>query len=303
MKKRRREASMLPQLEAALTTAAAAQVSESSRGFGRRLATAKASRFAAAGLACLAFGGTAMATGIWNPPIGTKEIYGPVTTSNTPVPAGLSEALGVLRRDPTPLDHSAEVEATLAEVAFADGVRPDSVRFLAASGHGEATILLSAEKAVLDFEGDHSEPVCVFRPWVDGHGHSDNAQSNCIGLGELLSGRGYGESMDAVAHTGLAYGLVPDGVATVTAEFPNAPDVTVPVADNYFEIPLSGSEIGDYVEETGPNATGDSLRELGIKRVLWRDADGAVVPQHPDPHGETGAPAWDEARIPTNVGN
>jgi hypothetical protein len=268
---------------------------------GWRITGRRASRVVAAGFACLALGGTAMAaTGVWDPVIGSAEIDGPVSTSATPVPQDITEALGVLRRDPTAGDHSAEVEATLREVAFADGVRPDSVRFLAPGERGEATIVLSAKESSMSFE--EPEPVCVFRPGVEGYWHQDNAFSNCVGLPALLSGRGYGENLNFNNHTGLAFGLVPDGVASVTAEFPNAPDVTVPVADNYFEIPLSGSEVGNYVEESGPNATGEGLSGAGISQVRWQDAGGAPVAQQPDQkYGKPGAPNWVEGNISAPV--
>jgi hypothetical protein len=274
----------LPELERRLTTAAAARMNQSRRSLGRRIVASRGSRIGLAGLACLAFGGSAMAAGVWDPGIGTDAPNegngsallgeGPATLATTPVPAAVTEALGVLRRDPTAQDHGAEVEATLAGVAFVDRVRPESVRFLAAGERGEATIVLTAEKSVeTQFSKESSsEAICVFRPGAAGYGHVSDVVPGCFSLSELLAGRAYADEVNNPLGQGLAFGLVPDGVASVTAEFAEAPDVTVPVKDNYFEIPLSGAEVGE----------GSGDMEGGVRRVLWHDASGALVPQQSD---------------------
>lgn len=257
---RTRETAGLPELESMLTLAAARRARESKAGGGRRVAGARISHVAAVGLVCLAFGGTAMAaSGVWDPIIGSPS--DPVTLSDTPVPAALIAQLGVLRRDQTPQDRSAAVEATLKGGELPDGVRLDSVRYLAPGPNGEATILLSGLKAA-PYETE-DEPLCVARPFP-GIGR---AASLCFGLSMLMSDHARASQVDVASDTGTAYGLVPDGVATVTAKFGSAPDVTVPVADNYWEIPLSGAELS--------NAHG----EASVQRTVWRDANGNVVPQ------------------------
>lgn len=230
---------------------------EQSLGLRRRIAGARPSRLLAIGAACLAFAGTAMAaTGVWDPGIGTDADHGPLTVSRSPVPSALTAVLEVLRRPPQARDRSAEVEATLRGAGIGDGVRPDSVRYLAPGVDGEATIVLSA-KHVRPFIAE-GEPVCIFRP-LEGFAEPSPA---CFGLPQLLAGEALAEA-SGPGNPPTAFGLVPDGVATVTAEFGGAPDRTVQVANNYFELPLSGS---------------DSAR-LGIERIVWRDADGNVVPQ------------------------
>jgi hypothetical protein len=289
----------LPELERRLTTAAAAQMKASRQSLGRRVVGFRGSRIAAAGLACLAFVGSAMAAGVWNPEIGTDtgiegsgaplSGQGPPTMATTPVPAAATEVLGVLRRDPTVRDRGSEVEATLANVAFVDRVRPDSVRFLAPGDRGKATILLSAEtsldteisKSSLKLSEEEEEPVCVFRPGALGYGHVNDVPSACFGLSDLLAGRAYTEELNSPPGRGLAFGLVPDGVASVTAEFANAVEVTVPVRDNYFEIPMSGAQLGE----------GKGDLKGGVQRVVWRDTDGALVPQQSDGGDESGTPA------------
>jgi hypothetical protein len=264
----------LPELERRLTTAAAARRTRS----GHRIVGSRGTRIAVAGLTCLAFGGSAMAADLWNPGIGTDAPIegngpalhgeGPATMATTPVPAAATEVLGVLRRGPTAEDRGAEVEATLAGVSFVDRVRPDSVRFLAPGESGEATIVLSAEASVeTEFSG--GEPICVFRPGAAGYGHPSEVVPACFGLPFLLAGRAYSEEIDAPLGRGLAFGLVPDGVASVTAEFTNAPNVVVPVKDNYFEIPMSGDQLGE----------GKRDRNGGIQRIIWGDASGTLVPQ------------------------
>ena len=289
----------LPELERMLTTTAGARVKESKQGFGRRIVAGRVPRRAATiALACLAFGGTAVAAGVWDPPIGTDvpnegggsalEGAAPPAVAATPVPAGFVEALGILRRAPTDLDRSAEVEATLADVSFVDGVRPDSVRFLAPGDRGQATILLSTEKSIESFFGG-KESICVFRPGAFGYGHASDVPGSCFGLSKLLSGRGYTEMVDAPSNHGFAFGLVPDGVASVTAEFADSPSVTVAVSDNYFELPMSGAQLG----QGGGDLKG------GVQRVVWRDADGGVVPQQPDGESRTGEPVSTSERLST----
>jgi hypothetical protein len=296
----------LPELERMLANTAGRQVKESKGGLGRRIAATRASRIAAIGVACLAFGGSAMAAGVWNPEIGTDSPIegegsalsgeGPPAVVTSPVPAAVTDALGVLRRDPTAQDRSAEVEATLAGVSFVDRVRPDSVRFLAPGDRGEATIVLSAERS-LDTEASKSslafskeeEPICVFRPGAAGYGHQSDVVPACFGLTQLLAGRAYTEEINSPPGRGLAFGLVPDGVASVTAEFADAPEVTVPVSDNYFEVPMSGAQVGE----------GKGDFKGGVQRVVWRDADGALVPQRSADADQSGASASTSERSGT----
>src|SRR4051812_1894795 len=159
---------VLPEMERSLLAGAVALGRRRKVGRTRLLAQIRVARVVAAAVVCLACGGTALAaTGAWDPVIGGAQIDGPVSTSESPIPEPLLEALAVLRRAPTALDHSPEVEATLREVGFADGVRPESVRFLRAGDRGEATIALSAESAVeveaeVKNPGEDRQPVCVF---------------------------------------------------------------------------------------------------------------------------------------------
>jgi hypothetical protein len=91
----------------------------------------------------------------------------------------------------------------------------------------------------------------------------------CFGLGEVLSGHGFGMMSGPGTSSWLAFGVVPDGVANVTAQFGSAPNVTVPVAKNYWELTLSGAELS--------NANSGS----GVVHTVWHDADGNVVSPQP----------------------
>jgi hypothetical protein len=260
----------------------------------RRPTGRRASRILAAGLACLALGGTALAaTGVWDPPIGVNTGAAPPTRSYSPVPGAIANVLGILRREQTPRDRSLEVEATLSKALFADGIRPGSVRSLSASeAEGEATVLFSAERSASQF-APSSEQICLYHPaFVVSIGEVPA----CFSLPTLLAGHAdqtyeifspklleeleSGPEAAVLAECqedppppfclplrGTVVGLVPDGVATVTAALSGAPNVTVPVHENYFEIPLHGAEL--------------THRPTGLRHTVWHSADGQVVPQRP----------------------
>lgn len=284
----------LPELERRLTTAAAARVKASKRGLRDRIVASSGLRIAAAGLACLAFGGTAMAaTGVWNPEIGASAPYGPPPEiATTPVPAAMAEALGVFRREPTAQDHAPAVEATLSDLGsqFANGVRPGSVRFLEGDPSGKATLLLSAERSDVtsnsaEFFGS-GEPACVVRP--DSSPDPSEAIPLCFGLDKILAGEAdmEVERIDAKTNNawGLAWGLVPDGVATVTFRDGEGERQELPVRDNYFhyswgdppvnpDLPVNPVERELTVFKSSLEANLNRLKDL-----VWHDADGNVVP-------------------------
>lgn len=255
------EPPVLPELEQMLTATAARHVRRAPRSRRVRIPMGRIPRLVGVAAACLAIGGTAMAaTGVWDPPLGNKEYPG--TASDSPVPAALVEQLGVLGREQTAQDRSAEVEATLAGNGLPEGVRLESVRYLGPGENGEATVLFSGV-AASSLETDGEEPVCVARPFPD----AAAPLTLCFGLSRLESGMAIAVYLDLPTHRGLALGIVPDGVATVTAEFGSAPPVTVPIENNYWELALSGAELS--------NSNGDA----GVERTVWRDAEGNVIPQ------------------------
>ncbi|HJZ35399.1 MAG TPA: hypothetical protein VJ204_03925 [Solirubrobacterales bacterium] len=258
------EPPVLPELEQMLIATAARNVRRSPGGRRFRIPTGRIPRLVAVAATCLAIGGTAVAaTGVWNPIVG--HTGGPETLSGTPVPTAMTELLGVLRREQTPRDRSPEVEATLDGADVPGGVRLESVRYLGPGADGKATVLFSGvEAGPFDREG---EPACVARP-LPGESRPIFV---CFDLGELRSGRAYVSSVDGGGEN-LVDGIVPDGVATVTAIFSGAPPVEVPVHDNYWELTL------DRPEAANPDG------ESGVIRTVWRDAEGNVIPRA-EPHG------------------
>ncbi|HEX5609270.1 MAG TPA: hypothetical protein VFX45_04160 [Solirubrobacterales bacterium] len=253
----------LPELERMLAGTASANMKRGRRGAPR------ARHVAALGLACMAIGGTALAADIWSPEIGTNADPGildktPPTVATSAVPSAVTEVVGTLGREQTDTDRDADVEAALSNLTFgADGVRLDSVRKVGEGVDGEATFLFSAEQTG-ELSSDE-EPVCVYRPIVTG----EDAGAMCFGLTQILTGNARATYSHQPAGITVAFGVVPDGVATLTAKFGSAPDRTVTVHDNYFELPLSGPEMSNANSEAGVIAT------------IWQDADGNVIPQMP----------------------
>jgi hypothetical protein len=274
------EAAVLPELERAVTIAAAAEVKESRAGAGRRIAGWRASRVVAVGAACLAFAGTAMAaTGVWNPGIGSQAPNTPPPTiSVSPVPTAMTEALGAFRRAPNAQDRGPEVEATLSTLGsqFAGGLRPDSVRFLEGNGRGEATVLLSAERSVLTVGNGvelfgSGEPACVVAP-----GAGSETAPECFGLDKILAGGAVSTVATSDGASGEAWGIVPDGVASISARFGGEDVREVPVTDNYFHYSWGNAPISAVepaVTWTGPIGP--------LKGMAWHDADGNVVSPQP----------------------
>jgi hypothetical protein len=259
------ETTALPELERMLAGTAAAQ----RRG---RRGLPRPRHVAALGLACMALGGTAVAADIWNPAIGTDVPSAP-SIATTAVPTELTEALGVLRRDPNAQDRGPEVEKTLTTVSddYLAGLRPDSVRYLEPLGdHDEAVILFSAESSVFT----DGEVACISIPNGEGVG-SGPAGAECLEPNQILSGdavsvferlgkNGYGE----------AFGLVPDGVVSGTAEFPSGLEIEVPVTENYFKFEWDSVEAG-----TGEDSPGEE--RYGPTRIVWHDPSGELVYQPP----------------------
>lgn len=282
---------------------------------GSRPTARRASRVLAAGVASLALGGTAMAaTGVWDPAIGSDATdSSPPTISAAPVSSAMTDALGVLRRAPGVEDRGPEVEATLATLgrsfdqgslgrSYVKGVRPESVRYLGPGIEGGATILFSSEAAWQTFMDSTERPesaphtdlgdgdrVCVFRPQGSGPASPGVVQGvpMCFDLDAVLAGNAvwldesfddpYGEEFDDP--NGEAWGLVPDGVAAVTAKFPNGAEREIAVADNYFQFSWSNVEEALSSEGLEPGSA------IVPAEIIWHDASGAVVPQQPSEEG------------------
>lgn len=270
---------VLPRLERMLAAAAADRIEQSAASSRRSRSRFSVPRIAAVALVATAFTGTAMAaTGVWNPSIGDQANTPSPAISATPVPAAMAEALGAFRRAPDAQDHGPAVEATLSTLGgrFADGIRPDSVRYLGDDASGEAMVLVSAERSLFT-SGDavsvfgSGEPACVVVP---NSGEGGEAVPMCFGLDKILAGEAE-VLIDSADHlSGEVWGLVPDGVASVTARFGDDAVHQVPVTDNHF-VYRWGNPQAHLIKESLVYWTSRS------KDTVWRDAEGNVVPQQP----------------------
>jgi hypothetical protein len=258
MTNRGTEAPVIPQLEHALAAAAARRVSPAGlwmRRRGPRLGLVVAATLAVAGTAVAATTG-------WHPTIGDLANDGPPSISQTPVPPGLRNALGVLRREPTAQDRSAAVEATLRGVSgyHVNELYPDSVRYLAPGAGGAATILAVAHGSET-FPGRNA--ICVYHPIIasPAAGPPSGSPQACFNLREIRAGL----AVSTIAGPRLLWtdGLVPDRVASVTVHYAGGLERTVSVRNNFY----------------GTVRKSQGAEEPFVSRVVWHEATGAVVPQ------------------------
>jgi hypothetical protein len=262
MKTTRSDSVALPELERMLAGTAAANMNKGRRGLPR------ARHVAALGLACMALAGTAVAADIWAPGIGSN-VSAPPTIATTAVPTELTDVLGILRREPNAQDRGPEVEKTLSTVTgeYVNGFRPDSVRYLEPMGaHNEAVILYSAEDSLFT----DGEVACIALPPFEGAG-SGPAATECLTLDRVVSGDAVSvfERLGKNGH-GRAFGLVPDGVVSGTAEFPSGMVIEVPVTENYFKFEWDSAEAW-----TGEDSPGEE--QYGPTRIVWHDPSGDLI--------------------------
>lgn len=228
---------VLPRLERQLTAAAANRVSRPTRSRRSFPLRGRPARLVAVGLAFAALAGTATATGLLEGSVGQDATDGPPTFSSSPVPAGVLDALEVLRRPPSARDQSAAVRANLRDVSGLHfrGLRLDSIRNVAPGPDGATTVFSAEEADAPDGAWRSGDLACLQQdlPVL-------GSVPQCFEIGEILAG-------EAFAITGgpgleFVYGLVPDGIPTVTLGFPHGRSQTVPVADNHFEVRLPNAD-------------------------------------------------------------
>jgi hypothetical protein len=261
---------VLPQLERAVAAAAARTIAPRRDPWWARLGR-RGTRAAVIATATLALGGTALAaTGGWKPLIGDLATDGPPRLTSTPVPPEIANALGVLRRQQTARDRSPAVEATLHQVSsyHVEGVRPESIRYLAPAVGGEAAIVFSAEESEsIDGPSPYLDPGSA-APWAGGDPlcvFSPPAGSECFHLSTILKGEALWS--EGGPSGGAMFGLVPDGVATVTGHFGDGRKIRVPVVNNYFKIPYKVDSYGETGFDFNPvleDAAGKRFRPNGV---------------------------------------
>jgi len=201
----------------------------------------------AVGIALVAVSGAATARSLWLAPAG-NPVYGfnPRLASSAP-PAAQLDALAVLRRAQTDADRGPGVAVALNDINnLTSGVRSDYVRVLERTAGGAAVLVpverrdasgtgVTAQSAIAD-------ALCVYYPF-SGPASRNNAAA-CWSTQQLLAGR-------AVAVIGgRAYGVVPDGVASVVITL-GAQHESAAVSGNFFDVPAPAGA-GSAVPTTAP---------------------------------------------------
>jgi hypothetical protein len=210
-------------------------------------------------LAVLAVSGTALAaTGLWRPILGEPRFGPPPTITSSAPPRSQLELLGVLRRPQTRADRGA---ATLEELQYlsrtASGVRTGYIRLLSDHTGLGAAVLVPAARYSLS--ADEAPPSVVTS--------APRKNALCLVVGDR-DGQGSAKGCfttddvrDGAATLSLGrylFGLVPDGVRTVTVTFGDKRTATSPASSNLFEIPMPAGALPQYM--TWTTTTGASQR-------------------------------------------
>jgi hypothetical protein len=243
--------SFFDQLETNLITASQ-QLAGDRRGrvvWHRRLAIA-------AGVG-LALGGTALAaTHPWSPSLGDQRLGPSPSISSVSPPKSQLDILGVLRRPQTGQDRGA---ATLRALRYlgrgSTGIRTGYVRLLGYSAPSRGIVLIPMARYTPGPGLIKQDALCIFYTEPNG----DGGAKSCFDTNDVQHGR-------ATGSLGLhQYGLVPDGVAKVTALFADGPLVEARVHDNFFDL-------------TAPRAGGDSAAIAADPAIVsWQDEHGRPV--------------------------
>jgi hypothetical protein len=204
------------------------------------------SRSVLAASVALLLGGSALAlaTQPWNA-LGAHHSRGAPasTTSLTAPPRAQLAMLSVLRRPQAAKDQSPAAIHLLGLIGDRQiGVRLSYVRLLTPAS-GQVALLVSLEHV----HGPQAANLCLF--FGDQDPLHANSSSGVCGNTQTLRSNGL------IANVGSAiFGIVPDGVARVVAQYADGHAASSPVRDNYFAIaaaPTSTSPIGHI---TSPHA-------------------------------------------------
>ena len=205
----------------------------------------------------LLIAGTALAaTQPWRPSLGDRRLGAPPAVSpNAPAKAELA-ILHVLRRPQTSSDRGRATTGALRFVGRGgSGIKTDYIRLLGLSAPSRGIVLIPMNRYSPGPGIVKQGALCVIysEPTADG------AAKSCFDLDDIRYGR-------AVGSLGLhQYGLVPDGVAKVTALFAEGPVVEATVRDNFFDL-------------TAPQARGESASiAANPAAISWQDAGGRPV--------------------------
>jgi len=208
-------------------------------------------------LVALVVGSAIAAVRPWSPLLGNDHGGHPSVSQTSPGEPAL-RLLGVLRRAQTVADRDAQTAATLRLVGpQLHGVRVRWIRNLERDVAGMAVTLVPVETY-----GDVGEAtlrareggfLCVLYP---SSRPAPNASLHCFSPAEIASGRAVGVARsEGVVHV---FGLVPDGVASVSVALADGRRSIADVHGNFFDVTGSAS----------------FARVLAVR---WRDAGGRRV--------------------------
>lgn len=173
------------------------------------------------------------ATRPWRPLFGEKGEPQPSVTSQPPPQAQLA-ILGVLRRPQTTRDRSALTRAQLRFVGLGEsGVRTPYIRLLGVGSTGRGVVLVPVHRFDPLGNGSHGpasrfvvdDALCVIQP-----------DPKILGAGKVCYSTAQVRRGQTLASVGREnFGLVPDGVARVTAGYSHGLRASGVVHDNYFQ--------------------------------------------------------------------
>jgi hypothetical protein len=215
---------------------------------------------------CLTVAAPAIAaTQPWRPLLGDHR-RGEPSVSASAIPEAELERFGVLRREQTNLDRGPATQSALRYLdRDVSGVHTDGIRLLSESPL--SAVLVPVAK--FNVHGDErarnlpqrlrsvvspkSDGLCVFVADPAGHGGS----LSCATLAELTAGR-LPDSMGPVL-----YGLVPDGVFTVSLRLADGNTVEAPVRANFYAVAATPG--------------GDRRSAPAVDEIRWQTADNRTV--------------------------
>ena len=201
------------------------------------------------GIALLSVGGAgAAASSLWLSPAG-NPLYGfnPGLTQSAP-PSAQLDALAVLRRAQTDADRGPGVQAALTNVNnFTTGLRSNYVRVLGATSVGPVVLVPVQTRNAASSQPAIRDALCVYYPLGGVGAPEQHALLEHAAAARRAGGRGR-----VGAHE---YGLVPDGVSSVTVADGSWTKSVAP-SGNFFDVALpSGGASGQPSLPTVPTVT------------------------------------------------
>jgi hypothetical protein len=206
-------------------------------------------------------GSALAATQPWSPLLGDSQ-RGHPTTTDAPPPSEQLNSLGVLRRPPSAEDQGSAIQADLRLIGEQEhGVRTDYIRYLAPAPNNAAVALVPSQRFSDDAAGGQysvQDPVCVFYPLEDSQGATTGGAFPCWTIAQIAAGQAIEESSPQPGRLHL-FGLTPDGVAKVSAQFDDGSTAEGGVDNNFFDLPLNRQD------------------SVPVAHVTWTDRSGAPV--------------------------